>query len=350
MTEQCFEKLNKDTDLKNIAFEFQKPHKDREQFIKDFYTSGEKYPPFKKIKHVFDSGKARIIFVEKDKNNKCRDGVLAFFGEPNEITICMDPERTMGRILDITIHEVLHFYQHELINPQDLFLFEFKGEKGTLTKALKYTFDQKKHLKLNQIYDFHKNTIKFLKAENKQRFENLIDDLDELSKYYNISEKLFFEIKKPSFITEKEALDLVPEKINNLKNKVSSDFSSLLKDIPHELHSRIYASFKNRYVIARILGPVQMYCFEVQANILSAALNYLRYDKVKHIPECLKLFPNVKTGPIKDLEEFNHLMTEAGREYVSRLDKYGKQFNPHFGHKGFEKFFSLEGCGQGFIP
>lgn len=61
-----------------------------------------------------------------------------------------------------------------------------------------------------------------------------------------------------------------------------------------------------------------MYCFDVQANILSAALN--------------------------------HLMTEAGREYVSRLDKYWKEFNPHFGHKGFEKFFSLEGCGQGFIP
>jgi hypothetical protein len=43
-------------------------------------------------------------------------------------------------------------------------------------------------------------------------------------------------------------------------------------------------------------------------------------------------------------------MTEVGREYVSRLDKYGKKFNPHFGHEGFEKFFSLEGCGQGFIP
>lgn len=350
ITGECVDKLNQDTHLKKMVFEFQKPNEDREQFIKDFYASGEKYPPFKKIKHVLDSGKAKILFIEKHKNDRCINGVLAFFEAPNEISICMDPERTMGRILDITIHEVLHFYQHELLDLDDLFIFDFKGETGLLTNALKYTFDKKKHLNLKQISDFHKETIRLFRIEDKKRFEKIIDDLDELSKYFYISEKLLFEIKRPSFIIEKVALDLVPEKINKMKHSVSSDLSALLKDIPIEFHSRIYTLIKNRYVVSRLLAPVQVYCIEVQANILSAALNYLRYDKVKHIPECLKLFPNVKPGPIKNFEEFNHLMTEAGREYVSRLDKYGKEFNPNFGHKGFEKIFSIEGCGKGFIP
>ncbi len=107
---------------------------------------------------------------------------------------------------------------------------------------------------------------------------------------------------------------------------------------------------KNKFVSARFLGPVQIYCYEVQANILSAALNYSRYNKIKHIPQCLKLFPQVKSDPIKDFQEFNDLMAEAGREYVSRLEKYGKEFSPIFGFKGFEKFFSTDGCGRGEVP
>jgi len=62
------------------------------------------------------------------------------------------------------------------------------------------------------------------------------------------------------------------------------------------------------------------------------------------------LFPQVKPDPIKDFQEFNDLMTEAGREYVSRLEKYGKEFSPIFGFKGFEKLFSTDGCGRGEVP
>jgi|GEM_PF-4833135 hypothetical protein len=349
-SDECLDTLRKDKKLDHVAFEFEKTGEMSNELISDFLKSSERYPPFKKIKHIFDSGQAKIRFLEKNKDKKCQQGALAFFEMPNEISVCMDSERTKGRLLDIIIHEVLHFYQHKRFDVKDFFYFDFKGEVGFLSKALDYTLEAKKHLMMNTFDEYHEASLKHLNKDQKESFDNIFEDLEDLSKYFFISDRLEFEVKKPQSVGLKESVSLIPKHIFTNKDVVKLKLMNFVKDLSSDQRTRVFQMIKNKFVFARFLGPVQIYCYEVQANILSAALNYSRYNKIKHIPQCLKLFPQVKPDPIKDFQEFNDLMTEAGREYVSRLEKYGKEFSPIFGFKGFEKLFSTDGCGRGEVP
>jgi hypothetical protein len=349
-SDECLNTLRKDKKLNHLAFEFEKTGEMNNERILGFFKSSERYPPFKKIKHIFDSRQAKIQFVEKNKNKKCQKGVLAFFEEPNDIFMCIDPEQTKGRLLDIMIHEVLHFYQHKRFDVKDFFYFNFNGEEGVLTKALDYTLDARKHAIMTTFDDYHEASLKLFNQEQKKNLESIFEELQDLSKYFLISDTLEFEVKKPSLIHTQEAAALIPESVLIDKDAVKIKLTNFVKDLSADLRSRVFQMIKNKFVSARFLGPVQIYCYEVQANILSAALNYSRFNKVKHIPECLKLFPQVNPNPIKDFKEFNELIAEAGREYVSRLEKYGKEFSPSFGFKGFEKIFSIDGCGKGEIP
>lgn len=348
--DECLNTLRKDQKLNHLAFEFEKTGEMNNEFIFDFLKSSERYPPFKKIKHVFDSGKAKIHFLGKNKNKKCQEGVLAFFEVPNNIFVCADSQRTNGRLLDIIIHEVLHFYQFKRLNMVELFNFEYNGEIGVLTKAFDYTFDLEKHKLMTSFDEYHEDSLKLFNKDQKEILENIFDDLSDLSKYFFISDNLDFEVKKPNFVPQSEAASLIPKNVSINKDVVKTKLMNFVRNLSSDLRKRVFQMIKNKFVFSRFLGAVQTYCYEVQANILSAALNYSRYTKVRHIPECLKFFQLVNPNPIKDLKEFNYLMAEAGREYVSRLEKYGKEFNPNFGFKGFEKIFSSYGCGKGKVP
>lgn len=348
-TDDCLNKLKVDANLKNIAYEFEKTNSNPDQFKRDFYKLSESYFHFNKIKRYLDSKEIKLKFVNINEDKRCHRGSLAYFEIPNQVTICMNSNFSMGRILDITIHEALHYFQHNRMNVEDLFTFEYNGEKGILTKALNYSLDIKKHKITTDADIYHMDSMKLLKKHDRILVENFFDKLDEIGKYFYISEDLGFEIKKPEYINVDEALSQIPKEIIRLRDTSKTDLAHLIDKMPQR-KSRILQMIKNRFVANRFLGPLAVYCYEVQANILSFALNYSRFHKVRHIPECLKLFPQVKTDPIKNFEEFNHLMTEAGREYVSRIDKYGQEFSRIYGFKGFEKYFNPMACGQGEIP